>query len=164
MPPASQNLGPMKLKETETGEFESSAVLAAAIPRTFGTDDGHLITHLFLQVLRALPRTEEKDPDGNHALAALYGFGPRDTIEGMIACQAVTVHNHAMECFMRAACNGQCIENMALYLKLAAMLQKTFIGLIDGFQQRRSQSLQKTHIQPVTIYDEPEQFVGPTNH
>jgi hypothetical protein len=55
------------------------------------------------------------DPDGmSHRIAvtkdALSAFKPTDEIEGMIAAQAVTMHQASMDCFRRAVIPGQPAE------------------------------------------------------
>ncbi len=96
----STSSGPLKFREAEGG-FESSPA------QTFGTSDGNLVAELFLQVIRALPTKEQLDPNGNYALAALHGIGPRDSIEGMLSTQFVADHNLTMEFLRRAALQGQ---------------------------------------------------------
>jgi hypothetical protein len=57
------------------------------------------------QTLRTLwPENSEdaRDRQFSATMAALFGIGPKDEIEGMIAAQLVAAHNAAMECYRRA--------------------------------------------------------------
>jgi hypothetical protein len=158
-PPSSS--GPLKMKAG--GEGPSVPSLAAA-ERTFGTSDGDLGAELLLQVIRAMPTKELLGPDGNHALAALYGIGPRDTNEGLLATQMVTGHNFAMELFRRAALPGQSPELMELYLNLATKLERTYIAQMEALDRHRGKGEQKMNVEQVHMHERAQGIVGPFSH
>jgi hypothetical protein len=145
------------------GEGPSVPSLAAA-ERTFGTSDGDLGAELLLQVIRAMPTKELLGPDGNHALAALYGIGPRDTNEGLLATQMVTGHNFAMELFRRAALPGQSPELMELYLNLATKLERTYIAQMEALDRHRGKGEQKMNVEQVHMHERAQGIVGPFSH
>ena len=158
-PPSSD--GPLKFNTK--GYFENSPSWAA-VERTFGTSDGHLSAELLLQVTRALPTKEQVDPEGNHALAALHGISPRDTLEGMLATQMVANHNLAMELLRRAALPLQPPEGMQLYLNLATKLQRTYVAQMEALDRHRGDGEQKMNVEQVHIHDGAQGIVGPFSH
>jgi hypothetical protein len=132
--PPSSNGGPLKFREGE-GQFDPA--YAAAIPQTFGTSDGNLVAQLFLQVIRALPTREQFDPNGNYALAALHGIGPRDTMEGLLSTQIVADHNLGMEFLRRAALPGQPPGGVEFNVNLAIKLQGACLAIVRLLDRRR---------------------------
>jgi hypothetical protein len=154
--------GPLKFN-MKGGYFEYSPSWAA-VEKTFGTSDGHLAAELLLQVTRALPTKEICDPDGNHALAALHGIRPRDTLEGMLATQMVAGHNMAMDLLRRAALPLQPPEAMELYLNSATKLQRTFVAQIEVLDRHRGKGEQTMTVEQVHIHDGAQGIVGPFSH
>ena len=45
---------------------------------------------------------EERDEQWSATVDALFGIGPKDEMEGMMAAQLIAAHNAAMECYRRA--------------------------------------------------------------
>jgi hypothetical protein len=158
-PPSSS--GPLKMKAG--GEGPSVPSLAAA-ERTFGTSDGDLGAELLLQVIRAMPTKELLGPDGNHALAALYGIGPRDTIEGLLATQMVAGHNFAMELVRRAALPGLPLGVVERLLNLATKLQRTYIGQMEAMDRHRGKGEQKMNVEQVHMHGKAQGVVGLFSH
>jgi len=160
-PPSSS--GPMKIGGTEA-ELESSPSFWDTVSRTFGTTDGHLSGELLLQVTRALPNVEQHDPQGNYALSALHGIGPRDTHEGMLATQKVATHNQIMEFLSRAALKEQSPAGVELNLNLATKLQRTFLAQMEALDRHRGKGEQKMNVEHVHIHDGAQAVVGPVRH
>jgi hypothetical protein len=111
-----------------------------------------------------LPHLESHDPLGNHALAALHGIGPRDTIEGLVAAQMVAEHNLTMEFLRRAALEGQPPAGVELNVNLATKLQRTFIAQMGALDLRRGKGQQKINVEQAHIHDGAQGIVGPANH
>jgi hypothetical protein len=164
--PSPGHTGPFKVRKTETGEYESSPSLAAAIPRTFGTTDPQLTTSLFIQVRCALPHLDVWDPEGNYILAALYSISPRDAVEGMLAVQMVVAHCLSMEFFRRSGLCGQLQAGASDNVNLAAKLQKNFVALNDALERHRANGLQRKDTPNVNLYDQAEAqgSAVPINH
>jgi hypothetical protein len=157
-PPSSN--GPLKIKT----DGDMSVTDWASVERTFGTSDADLSAELLLQVTRALPRQEVLDPHGNYALAALHGMSPRDTIEGLLSAQMVSVHNLSMELFRQAALPGQTPEAIELYLNLATKLQRTFVAQMEALDRHRGKGEQKMNVEQVHIYDRAQGINVPFIH
>jgi hypothetical protein len=136
----------------------------AAAERTFGTSDRDLGTELFLQVTRASPTKELLGPVGNPALAALYGIGPRDTIEGLLATQMVAGHNFAMELVRRAALPGLPLGVVERLLNLATKLQRTYIGQMEAMDRHRGKGEQKMNVEQVHMHGKAQGVVGLFSH
>ena len=149
--------GPLKIGK-DAGEFESSASIAAALPRTFGTSDEDLSVELFQQVKRALPKSLI-DPQGNHALAALYGISPRDTLEGLLATQMVAGHNLAMDLLKRAALAEQPAV-VELNLNSATKLLRTFTLQMDALNRYRGKDSQHMVVGNVNVAGGGQAIVG----
>jgi hypothetical protein len=156
--------GPLKMGKTED-ELESGPSLAPAVHRTFGTSDGDLTAELLLQVTRALPNAGPLDPLGNHALAALHGIAPRDSLEGLLAVEMVSVHNFAMDLMARGAMKGQSPEGMERCGNLATKLLRTFIAQIEALDRHRGQGgEQKMNVEHAHIHDGTHGVEGPVGH
>ena len=152
--PSTSRSGAPRFRKTETGEYESSQSLLAAIPRTFGTTDSQLNKSLLIQVQCALPYLKQWDPDGNYILAALHSISPRDAIEGMLTTHMVVVHCKSMEFFRRSGLRGQIQPGVESNVNLAAKLQKNFVALNDALERHRVNGLQRNHAQHVSLYDQ----------
>jgi hypothetical protein len=155
--------GPWKMGKTDD-ELKSGPSFAAAAERTFGTSDKDLTAELFLQVTRALPNVEKLDPLGNHALAALYGIGPQDTLEGMLSAQMVAGHNLIMECFRRVAMHGQPPEGVERYVNLVTKLQRTYVAQMEALDRHRGKGEQPMNVEHVHIHDGAQAVVGSVSH
>lgn len=157
--------GPLKMMGKTEDELESGPSLAPAIHRTFGTSDGHLTAELLLQVTRALPNAEPLDPQGNHALAALHGIAPQDSLEGLLAVQMVSVHNLVMHLMGRAAMKGQSPESVERDGNLATKLLRTFIAQMEALDRHRGRGgEQKMNVEHVHIHDGAHGVVSPVSH
>ena len=157
-----RNGGPLKIKQTG-GEFESDPSFSVAAQRTFGTADGHLMGELFAQVTRALPNVEPHDPQGNHALAALHGIGPQDTLEGMLSAQMVAGHNLIMEFMARARMKEQSPEGVERYMNLATKQQRTYVVQMEALDRHRGKGEQKMNVEHVHVHDGAQAVVGPVS-
>jgi len=152
--------GPLKFRETE-GKSETSQLSLAAVPPTSGNSDSYLCAELLLQQLRlALPR-RPLDPDGTHAVAALYEISPRDTIEGMLAVQMVTGHNLGMDFLRRVALPLRSSEEMELDLNLATKLLRTYVAQVEALDRHRGRVESKVNVEQLHIHDGAQGIVGP---
>jgi len=154
LPPSSD--GPLKFRETE-GKFEGSQF------STFGTSDSDLCVELFQQLNLALPR-RTLDPNGNHALAALYGISPRDTVEGMLATQMVVAQSLAMEFLSRAGLKEQPPVEVERHVILATKLLRTFVAQVEALDRHRGKGEQKMNVEQVHIHKGAQGIVGPVSH
>jgi hypothetical protein len=80
---------------------------------------------------------DERDKAYEAALMMMSAFKPDDTIEGMIAAQAVIMHHASMECSRRAMLRDQPFEVAQGYRKAAAHASRTFAELLDTLDRKR---------------------------
>jgi hypothetical protein len=107
---------------------------------------------------------EPHDPEGRYVIAAFAGISPRDTLEGMLATQMVTVHNWAMQLFAQAAVPGQPLKIVERCLNLATKLQRTFVAQMEASDRRRGKGEQNMNVEQVHIHAGAQGIVGPVSH
>lgn len=71
------------------------------------------------------------------AMAAMRGFHPRDEVEGLMAAQAVALHNGAMECLRRAMIPEQPGEAATQLCRQGANLSRSFVEMVAALGKRR---------------------------
>lgn len=116
-------------------------------------------------VVAAVWRPEWMGPEeqGRHAtaaLAALKAFAPRDEIEGMIAAQAVALHQAAMECLRRAMVPEQPSEAASRLRRDAANLARCMIEATEAIERRRGRAPQVVRVEKVTVQSGGQAIVG----
>jgi len=101
------------------------------IPRSItGSGDEDFSTQLVHQVLAAQsPDYSNSDQRVGATLAAMSAMQPQDALEGMVGAQLIAIHHAAMECYRRAAINGQSFDGWRESLNQASKLSRTFAAL-----------------------------------
>jgi hypothetical protein len=94
------------------------------------------------------------------AMAALYGFGPKDAAEGMMAAQAVALHHAAMECFRRAVLPGQSAEVADRLRRQAANLSRAMVDMAEAIDRRRGKGPQVVRVERVVVHEGGQAIVG----
>jgi hypothetical protein len=94
-------------------------------------------------------------------IIAMKGFEPTDEIEGMIAAQAVAMHNMTIECSKRAMIDEQPSEIAAGLRKAAANSSRTFVALLDALDRKRGKGgQQKVTVEHVHVHAGGQAIVG----
>jgi len=83
---------------------------------------------------------EDRDRRYEAALMMMEAFKAQDTVEGMIAAQAVAMHYAAMECSRRAMIPEQPFDVAQGYRKAAANASRTFAELLDTLDRKRGKN------------------------
>jgi hypothetical protein len=91
---------------------------------------------------------------------ALSAFKPKDEIEGMIAAQAVALHNGAMECFRRAILPDQPAEIASRLRRDGANLSRAMTDLLDALARKRGKGPQVVRVERVVVQDGGQAIVG----
>lgn len=94
------------------------------------------------------------------ALTALMAFKPRDEIEGMIAAQAVALHQATMECLRRAMIPEQPAEAATKLRREAANLARCMVEATDAIERRRGKAPQVVRVEKVTVQPGGHAIVG----
>jgi hypothetical protein len=94
------------------------------------------------------------------ALAAVRGFNPRDEVEGMIAAQAVAMHQAAMECARRAMHPEQTMEAADRLRRQAANMSRAMVEMVDAIERRRGKGPQVVRVDRVVVQDGGQAIVG----
>jgi hypothetical protein len=93
------------------------------------------------------------------ALAAVRAFRPRDEAEGMMAAQAVALHQGAMECLRRAMLPAQAPEAERLH-RQAAGLTRAMAELVRALDRRRGGARQTIRVERVVVEAGGQAIVG----
>ena len=115
-----------------------------------GASKDTLNNHIIKQVIDATWAPKDETPTdrverATGAVLALQAFGPRDAIEGMLAAQAVALHEMSMELARRAMLPQQPSETAAAMRKGAVQASRGFVELLDALDRRRGKG-GKQHI------------------
>lgn len=94
------------------------------------------------------------------ATAALAAFKPADEIEGMIAAQAVALHQAAMECFRRAALPGHAPEVASKLRKDGANMARGMTDMLDALDRKRGKGHQVVRVERVVVHEGGQAIVG----
>lgn len=104
---------------------------------------------------------ERKKAIQTASIVAMKGFQPTDEIEGMIAAQAIAMHNMTIECSKRAMIDEQPSEIAAGLRKAAANSSRTFVALLDALDRKRGKSgQQKVTVEHVHVHAGGQAIVG----
>ncbi len=124
---------------------------------------GSSLLNRTLNTLSDVRKAEDKD-----ARAALVGltmdslaaFAPKDPVEGMIAAQAVALHQASMECLRRAMIPEQPAEIAAKLRKDGANLGRGFTDMLDALARHRGKGPQVVRVERVVVQDGGQAIVG----
>jgi hypothetical protein len=132
-----------------------------SLQQTFGTGDADLMPKLLLQLDVASPDSLlGTGIDRNSSLAALHGIAPRDALEGMLAVQMVTVHNHSIEFLQKALKPGQPDEVVTANVNRATKLMRTFTAQVEALPRYRNNDTQNLVVEQVHVHGGGQAIVG----
>ncbi|HKT18361.1 MAG TPA: hypothetical protein VJR47_09985 [Stellaceae bacterium] len=94
------------------------------------------------------------------ALMAIAGFKPQDELEGMLAAQAVAIHNAAMECYRRAMLSEQTFEGRRESLNQGGKLSRSYALLLEALDKHRGKGQQTVRVEHVTVQAGGQAIVG----
>ncbi len=80
---------------------------------------------------------EARSKQQNAALAAMLEFKPTDSIEGMMAAQAIGLHSAAIECLRRAMIAEQGGEASNMLRRQGANLSRAFLDVVSALDKKR---------------------------
>ncbi len=103
---------------------------------------------------------EAKSRQVQITLGALRSFKPTDAIEGMLAAQAVAMHQGAMECFRRAMLPDQPSDTAARLRKDGANLARGMTDMLDALDRKRGRGTQVVRVERVTVHQGGQAIVG----
>lgn len=118
---------------------------------------GSLMSTLYLP---ASYSDEDKDTCKTMAAIAMQGFAPQDEVEGLMAAQAVGLHNAVMEAMRRAMIEGNTVEGRSYNLNAANKLAGTFARLVEALDKRRGKGGQKVTVEHVYVAAGGQAIVG----
>jgi hypothetical protein len=107
-----------------------------------------------------LEDAEAKRLQARIALDLLEAFKPTDAIEGMIAAQAVAMHQGAMECFRRAMIPDQPPDMATRMRKDGANLARGMTDMLDALDRKRGKGPQVVRVERVTVHQGGQAIVG----
>jgi hypothetical protein len=94
------------------------------------------------------------------ACAALAAFKPVDEVEGMIAAQAVALHQAAMECLRRAMLAGQHAELASRLRRDGANLARGMTDMLGALDRKRGKGSQVVRVERVVVHEGGQAIVG----
>jgi hypothetical protein len=154
-------------KAEETVEVnESTNNITIKRERIFGTNNKDSTLALAKQVARLVPTTAGKLDSQNvkWALATIYGIGPKDELEGLLAVQMIGVHSLAIECLKRASLEGQTTFGMDANINRATKLLRTFTTQMEALNRHRGKVGQQMVVGNVNVNEGGQAIVGPVSH
>lgn len=152
--------------ELEPNSPESFALFRDQVRQVTGTVDHTAGIQLLLQSAQASCAYGAKDfaLGCTIALALIYGIGPRDSIEGMLAAQMVATHNLAMEFLRRPLTEGQTVEQATENVNRAAKLLRLYTAQVEALGKYRNKGMQKVTVEHVHINAGGQAIVGIVGH
>ena len=130
----------------------------------FGTSNETVAEALLQQLLNGLHAEPGKPVDSaaaNLALGLMHEIGPKDVVEGMLACQLIVVHVASMDAARRALHVEQSAAGRAVYLSLARKLMALFAMQMDALNRNRGKATtQKIVIERVYVAPGAQAIVG----
>jgi hypothetical protein len=126
--------------------------------RLGGSDWQQFNTAMLRAVLGTFPNSD--DPNFAVACVALAAFKPVDEIEGMIAAQAVALHQAAMQCLGRSVIAGQPFEVASRLRKDGANLARGMVDMLDAMDRRRGKGPQVVRVERVVVNEGGQAIVG----
>ena len=159
---AEQKRGPPRAKKTRQLIEDPGFAEPPHIPRSItGSDDKDFSTNLVHQVVVAQsPDCLASDDQIGATLAAMAAVQPRDALEGMLGAQLITIHHAAMECYRRAAIDGQNFHGWREALNQASKLSRTFAALSEALDRRRGGTQQRIVVEHVDIHTGGRAIIG----
>src|SRR3954469_1519989 len=103
---------------------------------------------------------EAKSRQAHITLEVLRGFKPADEIEGMIAAQAVAMHQGAMECFRRAMIPDQPSDTATRMRKDGANLARGMTDMLAALDRKRGKGPQVVRVERVVVHEGGQAIVG----
>lgn len=103
---------------------------------------------------------ETRTRQAHIALEVLREFKPADAIEGMIAAQAVAMHQGAMECFRRAMIPDQPSDTAARMRKDGANLARGMTDMLAALDRKRGKGPQVVRVERVVVHQGGQAIVG----
>ena len=137
------------------------------VPRPiFGTKDKDLTRALVDQVVNVTLNSAGKHDVQNlkWALPTIYGIGPKDELEGLLAVQMMGVHSLAIECLQRASREDQTICGMDANINYATKLLRTFTAQMEALNRHRGKVGQPMVVGNVNVNEGGQAIVGPVSH
>lgn len=136
--------------------------------KRFGGSDWKKHNSVLLRRVLSTGWALNKDEEGQSEAAAavmaqMEAFAPRDAVEGMIAAQAVALHNGAMECLRRSMLPEQPSEIAAKMRKDAANLSRAMVEMTEALQRRRGKGPQVVRVERVVVQEGGQAIVGNVN-
>ena len=128
------------------------------------SDDFNLI--LLSKVLRCVwVENHKTDPEAQTrnaaaVITALGAFQPKDEIEGMIAGQAVALHQGALECFRRAMLPEQPPDIAARLRKDGTNMARAMTDMLDALDRKRGKGPQVVRVERVVVHEGGQAIVG----
>ncbi|WP_147426108.1 hypothetical protein [Teichococcus wenyumeiae] len=109
-----------------------------------------------------------KDGDGEKEAAEaimvqMAAFAPKDAVEGMIAAQAVALHNASMECFRRAMLREQPADIASRMRRDGANLARSMVEMTEALERRRGKGPQVVRVERVVVQEGGQAIVGNVN-
>ncbi|MFC0389480.1 hypothetical protein [Muricoccus vinaceus] len=103
---------------------------------------------------------EQKAQAQAAAVLALAAFKAKDAVEGMLAAQAVGLHNASMECMRRAMIPDQPFEAATKLRKDAASLSRAMTDMLDALDRKRGKGPQVVRVERVVVQEGAQAIVG----
>jgi len=95
------------------------------------------------------------------ACAGLAAFKPTDEVEGMIAAQAVALHQAAMMCLGRAMLPGQSFEIATRLRRDGANMARGMADMLDAMDRKRGKAQQQVvRVERVVVHEGGQAIVG----
>jgi hypothetical protein len=151
-------------------------LICTKLAETLGTPDSDAQGLLFDQVVQSfagVPVANHIEPSGfngkkvisaaNQAAALLAGIGPRDELEGLLACQMIACHNAAMYTAKMAILTGQTFEGKRANMNYAAKLMALFTAQMEALRKHRTGGQQKVVVEHVNVNQGGQAVVGQVN-
>ena len=150
---------------TDASARRLAEVLKPVTGSTHGGWNRHLLDRT-RDVMKHWHPNRGQDPKADlHAemgltMAALQAFEPADPIEGMIASQAVALHEASMHCFRLAMIPEQSFEIASKCRKDGANLGRAFADTLDALARHRGKGPQVIRVEKLLVADGGQAVVG----
>lgn len=148
---------------------ESARRLGDVLKLVTGSRHGGWNRHLLDRTRDVMKHWHPKrgeDPEADlHAemgltMAALEAFKPADPVEGMLASQAVALHEASMHCFRLAMIPEQPFEIASKCRKDGANLGRAFADTLDALARHRGKGPQVIRVEKMLVADGGQAVVG----
>lgn len=135
-----------EIDKNENGQYIEAASKSGHEAVT-GSSDPDFSAKLFNDFCHANGRTVSAL---NAAAAAMAGIAPKDEIEGMLAAQIVTAHNHTLRAFALASKSDR-IDIQERFSNLGLKLSRCFVNLVEALNKNRGKGHQKVEVKHVYV-------------